>query len=56
MWKFIFLARRGYKMIPREHRRALRRNAIRHARTHGPTVAKAVQGAVKQARTLKKAR
>jgi len=56
MWKLLFLARRGYKMIPREQRRALRRNAVRHARTHGPTVAKAVRGAVEQVRAIKKAR
>jgi len=56
MWKLLFLARRGWKMIPREQRRALRRNAIRNARKHGPTVAKVVRGAAKQARSVKKAR
>ena len=56
MWKLLFLARRGWKMIPREQRRALRRNAIRNARKHGPTVAKVVRGAAKTARGAKKAR
>ena len=56
MWKLLFLARRGWKLIPREQRRALRRTAVRQARTRGPAVAKAVRGAVKQARGAKKAR
>jgi len=56
MWKLLFLARRGWKMVPREQRRALKRNAVRQVRTHGPAVAKVVRGAVKQARAVKKAR
>jgi hypothetical protein len=56
MWKLLFVARRGWKMIPREQRRALRRNAIRNARKHGPVVAKVMRGAAKSARSVKKAR
>jgi len=51
MWKLLFLARRGWKMVPREHRRHAWRVARRELRTHGPTVARAAHRAVKQART-----
>jgi hypothetical protein len=56
MWKLLFLARRGWKMIPREHRRRVRKEALKQARKHGPTVAKAARTAVKQARQLRNAR
>ena len=56
MWKLFFLARRGWKMIPREQRRRMRREAIRHARTHGPMVAKAARNVARQARQLRDAR
>jgi hypothetical protein len=50
MWKLLFLARRAYKMIPREQRRKLRRTAVTTARTHGPKIAKQVRTTVKQAK------
>ena len=50
MWKLFFLARRGWKLIPREHRRRVRRTVVSNARRHGPTVARGVRTAVKQAR------
>ncbi len=53
MWKLLFLARRGWKMIPREQRRAVRRTAVKTVRQHGPTVAKGVQGVLKQARRVR---
>jgi hypothetical protein len=55
MWKLLFLARRGWKMIPREQRRKMRKTALKQARKHGPTVAKAARKAVKQARQARKA-
>ncbi len=56
MWKLLFLARRGWKLIPREQRRKLRKTAVTTARKHGPTVARGVRTAVKQARQVRKAR
>jgi hypothetical protein len=50
MWKLLFLARRGWKLIPREQRRALRKTAVGTARKHGPAVAKQVRSAVREAR------
>ena len=50
MWKLLFLGRRAWRMIPREQRRAVRRTALKTVRQHGPTVAKQVRTAVKQAR------
>jgi len=50
MWKLLFLARRGWKMVPREHRQHAWRVARRQVRTHGPTVARAARHAVREAR------
>jgi hypothetical protein len=50
MWKLLFLAWRGRKLIPREHRRRAWQAARGTVRTHGPIVAKRVSGAVRQAR------
>ncbi len=50
MWKLLFLARRGWKMIPRERRRALRRTAVKTVRQHGPGVARRVGTVMKQPR------
>jgi hypothetical protein len=50
MWKLLFLARRGWMLVPREHRREAWRIARRQVRTHGPTVARAAHRAVRQAR------
>ena len=47
MWKLLFLARRGWKMIPKEQRR----RALGAARRHGPKAARAAGRAVRQART-----
>jgi hypothetical protein len=54
MWKLLFLARRGWKLVPREHRRKLRTTAVRTARKHGPAVAKQVRTAVNEARRARK--
>jgi hypothetical protein len=53
MWKLLFLARRGWKMIPREKRQAVRKTAVKTVRQHGPTVAKGVRTALKQARKVR---
>ena len=53
MWKLLFLGRRAWKMIPREQRRAARRTAVKTVRQHGPTVAKGVRSALKQARKVR---
>ena len=50
MWKLLFLARRGWKLIPREHRRTIRREALKTVRQRGPAVARQVRTVVKQAR------
>ncbi len=50
MWKLLFLARRGWKLIPREQRRKVLRTARSTARKHGPSVAKAAGRAIRQAR------
>jgi hypothetical protein len=50
MWKLLFLARRGWKMVPREQRRKIRKTALTTVRRHGPTVAKQVRTVMKQAR------
>ena len=54
MWKLLFLARRGWKMIPREHRRRIRRTVVTNARKHGPAVVKQVRSAADQARAARK--
>jgi hypothetical protein len=50
MWKLLFLARRGWKMVPREQRREVRKRVFTTARKHGPTIVKQVRTATKQAR------
>ena len=50
MWKLLFLARRGWKMIPREQRRRMRRRVFTTARKHGPTVVTQARTAMKQTR------
>jgi hypothetical protein len=49
-WKFIVLARSGWKRLPPAQRRKLLIAAGKHARKHGPTVARQVRTAVKNAR------
>ena len=56
MWKLLFLAWRGRKLIPREHRRRAWRAAQGTVRTHGPKVAKSVGGAMRQARAARRRR
>ena len=56
MWKLLFLAWRGRKLIPREHRQRAWRAAHGTVRTHGPRVAKSVSGAVRQARASRRRR
>ena len=53
MWKLLFLARRGWKMIPREQRRRVRQTAVKTVRQHGPNVAKGVRGVLKQTRKIR---
>ena len=50
MWKLLFLARRGWKLIPREQRRKVVRTAGTTVRKHGPNVAKAAGKAIRQTR------
>ena len=50
MWKLFFLAARGWRYIPKEHRRKVMRTAAVHARRHGPTVARVAGRAYKGAR------
>jgi hypothetical protein len=54
MWKLLFLARRGWKMIPREQRRMIRRTVVSNARKHGPTMVRQVRSAAKQARSARR--
>jgi hypothetical protein len=54
MWKLLFLAWRGRKLVPREHRRKAYRAARAGVRKHGPGVAKTVGGAVRQARNSRR--
>jgi hypothetical protein len=52
-WKLFLLAvkvRRGWQRIPPEQRRKLLADASRQVRKHGPTVAKRIGTAVRQAR------
>jgi hypothetical protein len=52
-WKLLALgykARRGWKRIPPDQRRALVERAGKHARKHGPVIAKRIGTAVQQAR------
>jgi hypothetical protein len=50
MLKLLFVARRAWKLIPREHRRTVRRNVTKTVRTHGPTVARNLRQTVNQTR------
>ena len=50
MWKLLFMARRGWKLIPREQRRRVLRTAGSTARRHGPRVARVAGNAIKQRR------
>jgi len=54
MWKLLFVGRRAWKMIPREHRRRALVMASVQARRHGPTVAKAAREAIRQARSVRR--
>lgn len=50
MLKLLFVARRAWKLIPREHRRTVRRTVARNVRAHGPTLVRGVRETVRQAR------
>jgi hypothetical protein len=50
MLKLLFVARRAWKLVPREHRRTVRRTVTRNLRAHGPTVVRSVRETVRQAR------
>ncbi len=56
MWKLLFLAWRGRKLIPREHRARAYRAARGTVTAHGPSVARAVGGAVREARKARRGR
>jgi hypothetical protein len=49
-WKLVLLARSGWKRIPPAQRRKLLLTAGKHARKHGPTVARQVQTVIRNAR------
>lgn len=52
-WKLLALgykAQRGWKRLPPEQRRKLVAGAGKHARKHGPVIAKRIGAAVQQAR------
>lgn len=48
MWKLVLV---GWKLVPRQHRRAMLRQAGKHAKRHGPSVARAAGRAYRAART-----
>jgi hypothetical protein len=50
MWKLLFVGRRVWKLIPKEHRRTVRRTVMKNARTHGPTVARVLRQGVRATR------
>jgi hypothetical protein len=52
-WKLLLLARTGWKRIPPAQRRKLLISAGKHARKHGPTVARQVGTVVRNARKAK---
>lgn len=52
-WKLLVLARSGWKNIPPAQRRKLLKTAGTTARKHGPTVARQVGTAVRNARKIK---
>jgi hypothetical protein len=52
MWKLLFLATRGWRYIPKRHRRAMMFAAAGTARRHGPAIARAAGRAYKGARKL----
>ncbi len=56
MWKLVFLAWRGRKLIPREHRARAVRAAQGGVRTHGPRVARTVGSVVREARNARRGR
>jgi len=46
----VFKLRRGWKRIPPAQRRKILKTAGKHARKHGPTVARRIGAAVRRAR------
>ncbi len=56
MWKLLFLARRGWKLIPREHRRRAVGAVRENAQKHGPSVARAAGRAIREARARPRGR
>jgi hypothetical protein len=48
--RLVFLARRGWRRIPPEQRRAVLQHAGKQVRTHGPGVARRIGTAVRSAR------
>jgi hypothetical protein len=52
MWKLLFLAVKGWRFVPKQHRRAVLMAAAGTARRHGPAIAKAAGKAYKGARKL----
>jgi hypothetical protein len=52
-WKLVLLARSGWKRLPPDQRRKLLMEAGKHAKKHGPTVARAAGTVVRNARKAK---
>jgi acyl-CoA reductase-like NAD-dependent aldehyde dehydrogenase len=53
VWRLLALAfklRRGWKRIPPAQRKKILKSAGKHARRHGPTVARRIGAAVRKAR------
>jgi hypothetical protein len=50
LMRLVFLARRGWRRIPPEQRRAVLRHAGNQVRTHGPGAARRIGTAVRSAR------
>jgi hypothetical protein len=46
MWKFLPIAYKAYRRLPAAQRRQMMQQAGKAARTHGPTIAKAVGAAL----------
>jgi hypothetical protein len=50
MWKLLLLAGRGWRYVPKQHRRRAMIVAAVAAKRHGPTVARAASRAVRAAK------
>ena len=55
MWKLLVLAGRGWRQIPKQHRRKAILLAAATARRHGPAIARAAGKAAKSAKAARRA-